>query len=99
MQKAHIFRQVRDRVIVNFFGQRMIKRNIDAAIAVFYIENNGVSARLVPMSYQFNAMCTAGRSARHINRADFSLFCEWTLLFRNWLWLNAGNQDGLAFFE
>lgn len=48
VQEAHVLGQIGDRMILDLLRQRMIKRDVDAAVTVLNIENHGISARLLP---------------------------------------------------
>ena len=48
VQETNVLGQIGDRMILYLFSQRMIKRDVDAAVAVFNVENHCISARLLP---------------------------------------------------
>src|SRR5262249_16154720 len=71
VQEAHILGQIGDGMMLHLFGQRMLKRHVDTAIAILNIKDHSIAACSFPALYQFNSMSAAGSSSGHIYGSDF----------------------------
>src|SRR5438270_3585902 len=92
MQETHVLGQVGDGIIPDLARQRMLKRNVDGAIAILNVKDHGVAASLLPALDQLNAAGAAGRSAGQVDSANLAFLGKGPRLLHDRLWLDAGNK-------
>src|ERR1700679_4045913 len=79
--------------------QRMIEGDVDDAVAILDIEDDGVAADLAPMTADALAVLAAGHDSGEINGADFEIACNWDRFLYNWRFENSGDDDLLPGFQ
>src|SRR5580658_103551 len=64
-------------------GQRMVKGDVDDAVAILDIEHDRVAANFAPVLDDAHSMIAAGHDAGQVNGADFEISCNWDSLLYN----------------
>ena len=77
----------------------MVEGDVDDAIAILDIEDDGVAADLAPVADDALAVLAAGHDSGEINGADFESACNWDRFLYNWRFENSGDDDLLPGFQ
>ena len=76
--------------------QRMLERNIHAAVGIFNVEDNGVASDLAPVADDADPMVAGGHDAGEIDGADFKIFGDGDGVLDDRRRQNSGDGDLLA---
>src|SRR5580658_1756018 len=77
----------------------MVEGDVDYAVAVLDIEDDGVAADLAPVADDALAVFAASHDSGEINGADFEIACNWDRFLYNWRFKNSGDEDLLPGFQ
>src|SRR5580658_1195750 len=98
MQEVDELRQVVN-VDLMLAEQRMLEGNVDAAVGVFDVEDDGVAADFAPMADDADSVVAGGHDAGQVNGADFKIFGYGNVLLDDGCGKNSGDRDLLAVFQ
>src|SRR5579884_3072720 len=79
--------------------QRMLKRNVDRAIAIFNVKNNRIAAGVAPSFYNLNTVIAAGHESGQVDCPYFEVLSYRNGFFCNGIVKNAGNSKLLSRFQ
>src|SRR5947208_14331473 len=99
MQEADKLGQIADGDILPLGRQSVLKRYVDAAVAVLNVKDHGIAASLFPALYQADSMSAAGGHAGQVDGAHLAIFRKGTALFHDRLGFHAWNQNLFVFLE
>src|SRR4029077_16597048 len=98
MQEANELGQVGNIVALSG-GERVVKGDVDDAVAILDVENDRVAADFAPMADYAHSMIAARHYPGQINGADFEIPCNWDSLLYNRPFENSGDDDLLSGFQ
>src|ERR1700674_2563495 len=98
MQEANELGQVGNIVALSG-SQRMVEGDVDDAVAILDVEDDGVAADFTPMADNAHSMIAARHHPGQINGANFEIPCNWDSLLYNRPFENSGDDDLLSGFQ
>ncbi len=79
--------------------QRMLERNVDAAIGIFDVEDDGVAADFAPVADDADAMIAGGHDAGEVDGADFKILGDRDCFLNDGRGKNSRDGDLFAGFQ
>src|SRR5208283_2265833 len=79
--------------------QRVLEGNVDAAVGVLDIEDDGVAADFAPVADDAESVIAGGHDAGQVDGADFKVFGDGNSFLHDGLRKNSGDGDLLARFQ
>ena len=79
--------------------QRVLERNVDAAVGVFDVEHYGVAADFAPVADDAESMVAAGHDAGQVDGADFEVFSDGDRLLGDGRGEDARDDDVFVGFQ
>ena len=98
MQEVNKLRQIGNIVALSG-GEGVVEGDVDDAVAIFDIEDDGVATDFLPMADDAQSVIAAGHDSGEINRAYFKISCNWHRFLYNGGFENSGDNDLLSGFE
>src|SRR5579884_4181593 len=98
MQEMNVLGNVRNVSLVSS-EQRVLKRDVYDAVAVFDIENYCISAHLAPVLDNLYAVVASSHQPGKVDRAHFEVFGHWNGFFSDGVLKNSRNRKLLPGFQ
>jgi hypothetical protein len=98
VQEVNELRQIVDIHLV-LAEQRMLERNVHAAVGILDIEDHGVAANFAPVANDANSVIAGRHDAGQVDRADFKILGHGNCFLDDGRGENSRNGDLLARFQ
>ena len=98
VQEVDELRQVVDVDLV-LAEQRMLEGNVDAAVGIFDVEDDGVAADFAPVADDAESVIAGGHDAGEVDGADFKIFGNGNGFFDDGRGQDSGDGDLFAGFQ